>query len=189
MSLAGAQPRSPTNVPACPPSQPADSMQLDGDDARYKVYIYDMDDELAADAGTAGDGDSTLVFLPDIAKHLRDAARTTALTGCAPGSVAAAAAAAGPIKASGTAPPPSVPRPLPLPQDDAPAGMQLVLYSDPSSLSVPREGDSVRQVILDARARLRARQQEERAVEERLAEERLAEERAVDDDSECMEID
>ena len=37
---------------------------------------------------------------------------------------------------------------------------QLVLYSVPSSLSVPEEQDSVRKAVLEARARVRARQDE-----------------------------
>ncbi|KAI1091850.1 hypothetical protein F5B19DRAFT_250843 [Rostrohypoxylon terebratum] len=42
------------------------------------------------------------------------------------------------------------------------AGMQLVLYSEPSSLTVPKEQDSVRKAILEARQRVRDRQKEER---------------------------
>ncbi len=41
------------------------------------------------------------------------------------------------------------------------AGMQLVLYSEPTSLSVPKEQDSVRKAILEARARLREKQRDE----------------------------
>lgn len=43
--------------------------------------------------------------------------------------------------------------------DDAatPRGKELVLYTDPSSLSVPREQDSVRRAIIESRARARAR--------------------------------
>ena len=37
---------------------------------------------------------------------------------------------------------------------------QIVLYSVPSSLSVPEEQDSVRKAVLEARARVRARQDE-----------------------------
>lgn len=37
------------------------------------------------------------------------------------------------------------------------AGMQLVLYSDPKSLSVPEEQDGVRKAVLEARQRLRDR--------------------------------
>lgn len=38
------------------------------------------------------------------------------------------------------------------------AGMQLVLYSDPKSLSVPEEKDSVRRAIIEARHRAREEQ-------------------------------
>ncbi|CAK7264840.1 hypothetical protein SEPCBS119000_001203 [Sporothrix epigloea] len=129
------------------------------DDTKYKVYIHNIDDELSddresvssdmdanAETSSAGDSSTRLVFLPDIDKCLRSAARTAALTGH-------------------TSNPPAhkklfVPRPI-LPNDQGElAGMQLVLYNDPSSLSVPRESDSVRQAILDARARIRERQRE-----------------------------
>ncbi|KAG5988255.1 hypothetical protein E4U43_004810 [Claviceps pusilla] len=42
------------------------------------------------------------------------------------------------------------------------AGMQLVLYSDPRSLSVPEEKDGVRKAILEARQRTREKQRLER---------------------------
>ncbi|KAG5975529.1 hypothetical protein E4U58_000726 [Claviceps cyperi] len=41
-------------------------------------------------------------------------------------------------------------------------GMQLVLYSDPKSLSVPEEQDGVRKAILEARQRTREKQRLER---------------------------
>ena len=44
---------------------------------------------------------------------------------------------------------------------------QLVLYSVPSSLSVPEEQDSVRKAILEARARVRADQDKKRNAEAR----------------------
>lgn len=129
------------------------------DDTKYKVYIYNIDDELAddelsasPDTDTAAGFDDTdggsgkLVLLPDIDKHLRLAARTAALTSGPAGS-----------PTNGTL---AIPRPI-LPNEDGElAGMQLVLYNDPSSLSVPRESDSVRKAILDARARIRERQQD-----------------------------
>lgn len=40
------------------------------------------------------------------------------------------------------------------------AGMQLVLYQEPSSLSVPQEFDSVRKAVAETRARLRLKQQD-----------------------------
>ncbi|KAG5977400.1 hypothetical protein E4U55_006843 [Claviceps digitariae] len=42
------------------------------------------------------------------------------------------------------------------------AGMQLVLYSDPKSLSVPEDKDGVRKAILEARQRTREKQRRER---------------------------
>lgn len=45
--------------------------------------------------------------------------------------------------------------------------MQLVLYREPSSISVPEEEDAVRKAIVDARRRVRERQQAEREEEER----------------------
>lgn len=41
--------------------------------------------------------------------------------------------------------------------DDSSQGKELVLYSDPSSLSVPKEQDSVRRAIIESRARARAK--------------------------------
>lgn len=107
------------------------------DDTAHKVYIYNLDDELSSDNESDAEsrihGDGKLVFLPDIEKHLR-ANRL-----------------------------PMVPRPILPNQDGELAGMQLVLYSDgPSSLTVPEEQDSVRKAIIEARARVRQRQAEER---------------------------
>lgn len=42
------------------------------------------------------------------------------------------------------------------------AGMQMVLYSEPTSLTVPKEQDSVRKAIIEARQRVREKQKEER---------------------------
>ena len=54
--------------------------------------------------------------------------------------------------------PPSV---LAKPDQDF-AGKELVLYSDPTSISVPEEKDSVRKAIVEARARVRKQQEAER---------------------------
>lgn len=43
------------------------------------------------------------------------------------------------------------------------AGMQVVLYSDPKSLSVPESKDGVRKAIIESRRRLREQQSLERA--------------------------
>lgn len=42
-------------------------------------------------------------------------------------------------------------------KDTSSQGKELVLYSDPTSLSVPKEQDSVRRAILESRARARAK--------------------------------
>lgn len=65
-----------SNTPAAaarpPPSRPTqvDDEWMQVDDTRHKVYIYNIDDELASDSDAEGDGDR-VVFLPDIEKHLR----------------------------------------------------------------------------------------------------------------------
>ncbi|KAI1104621.1 hypothetical protein F4804DRAFT_332158 [Jackrogersella minutella] len=46
------------------------------------------------------------------------------------------------------------------------AGMQLILYNEPTSLTVPKEQDSVRKAILEARQRVREKQKEEFKQEE-----------------------
>lgn len=45
--------------------------------------------------------------------------------------------------------------------------MQMILYREPSSISVPVEEDAVRKAIIDARRRVRERQRAERDDEER----------------------
>jgi hypothetical protein len=45
--------------------------------------------------------------------------------------------------------------------------MQMILYREPSSISIPEEEDAVRKAIIDARRRLRERQRLEREDEER----------------------
>jgi hypothetical protein len=97
-----------------------DSMQLE--DTKHKVYIYNIDDELAEDDDT---DEGKLVFLPDIEKHLREN---------------------------------RIPPHILANKDGELAGMQLVLYSDPKSLSVPESRDSVRKAIIEARQRHRETQ-------------------------------
>ena len=107
------------------------------DDTKHKVYIYNLDDELSSDADSDPD-DGRLVFLPDVERHLR-------ANRIVPGV------------------PNSVPRPILPNKDGELAGMQLVLYDDGvRSVSVPEEQDSVRKAIIEARARHRQRQQDER---------------------------
>ncbi|KAK6210750.1 hypothetical protein LQW54_005955 [Pestalotiopsis sp. IQ-011] len=105
-----------------------DQMQLD-ESNKHKVYIYDLDAELAEDGSSEGESSSDearLVFLPDIARHLR--------------------------QQQSRIPPRVLANP-----DGQLAGMQLVLYDDaPRSLSVPEEQDGVRKAVAEARARLRS---------------------------------
>ncbi|KEY66518.1 hypothetical protein S7711_04844 [Stachybotrys chartarum IBT 7711] len=55
-----------------------------------------------------------------------------------------------------------IPRHILANQDGELAGMQVVLYSDPTSLSVPVEQDSVRKAIIESRRRLREKQKLDR---------------------------
>ncbi|KAI8624116.1 hypothetical protein F5Y19DRAFT_339362 [Xylariaceae sp. FL1651] len=132
-----------------------EDMQLD--DTKHKVYIYDLDAELSSadensesESSLPGSPNSSrgrLVFLPDIEKHL-----------------------------SLTRIPPFV-----LANNDGELGgynikdMQMVLYSDtqPSSLTVPPEQDSVRKAILEARARARQKQEGQYERERKEAEQRM----------------
>lgn len=121
------------NAPAASAAAPVaddDSMHLD--DSKYKVYIYNLDDELSSSDAESSDAENgRLVFLPDIDKHLRN----TRIP---------------------------IPKPILPNEDGELAGKQLVLYSAaPSSLTVPEEQDSVRKAIIEARARVRERQREE----------------------------
>ncbi|RWA09317.1 hypothetical protein EKO27_g5796 [Xylaria grammica] len=116
-----------------------DSMQLDN--TKHKVYIYDLDAELSSSEsesslpGSPTSGRSRLVFLPDIEKHLSRSRIPPAVFANNNGELAGHNI----------------------------NDMQMVLYSEPSSLTVPREQDSVRKAILEARARARQKQQEGQA--------------------------
>ena len=90
------------------------------DDTAHKIYIYDLDAELASDSES---DTSRPIFIPDIEKHLNNLPKVMLI-----GDEAREAA----------------------------KNMQMVLYSVPSSLSVPAEKDGVRKAILESRARLRA---------------------------------
>ncbi|KAJ6787950.1 hypothetical protein PWT90_03767 [Aphanocladium album] len=105
-----------------------DGMRLD--DSKHKVYIYNIDEELAEDSEPE---EGKLVFLPDIEKRLRET---------------------------------RIPPQILANSDGELAGMQLVLYSDPKSLSVPEDKDGVRKAIIEARRRIRARQAGEEEEEE-----------------------
>ncbi|KAI0396500.1 hypothetical protein F5Y17DRAFT_104869 [Xylariaceae sp. FL0594] len=128
-----------------------DAMHLD--DTRHKVYIYDLDAELSSSEAEADDepgsptsGKGRLVFLPDIEKHLFSHDPNSNLNRRI-----------------------TIPPSIYANQEGELAGhnvndMQMVLYreSEPSSLTVPRHQDNVRRAILEARARLREKQQQER---------------------------
>lgn len=120
------------------------------DDTSNKVYIYNLDDELSSES-EPDDAEGRLVFLPDVEKHLRANRIVPGIGG-------------GVVGGGGGG---SVPRPVAPNRDGELAGMQLVLYDEgPSSLTVPAEHDSVRKAIIEARARVRQRQQEEREARE-----------------------
>ncbi|RCI13124.1 hypothetical protein L249_1282 [Ophiocordyceps polyrhachis-furcata BCC 54312] len=67
------------------------------------------------------------------------------------------------------------------------AGMQMVLYNDPRSLTVPEDRDGVRRAILDARHRLRERQRRER--EGLHVQDEAHRPRLDDQDSDPMDVD
>ncbi|KAI8156896.1 hypothetical protein K4K49_005528 [Colletotrichum sp. SAR 10_70] len=138
--IASASNASPDVIPSATPSStspsgrrrhdrkpPSDDEVMQLDDSKYKVYIYDIDDELSSSESEPEEG--KLVFLPDIEKHLR-----------------------------ATRIPPHI-----LANDEGQlAGMQMVLYNEPTSLTIPQEQDSVRKAIVESRARMRERQRLER---------------------------
>lgn len=92
------------------------------DETKHRVYIYNIDEELAEESS---DDDGKLVFLPDIERRLREN---------------------------------RIPPQVFANGDGELAGMQLVLYNDPKSLSVPENKDGVRKAIIDSRRRLREQQ-------------------------------
>jgi hypothetical protein len=102
--------------------QPVDNDDgfMEVEDTKHKVYIYDLDKELAE----AESDEDRPIFIPDIEKHLH-----------------------------------KIPKHI-LIGDDAKAlaNMQMVLYNVPSSLTVPKEQDSVRRAIIESRQRARERQ-------------------------------
>ncbi|KAI1262829.1 hypothetical protein F5Y18DRAFT_145221 [Xylariaceae sp. FL1019] len=143
----------PTPESSAPPSSIAggavtdDDMRLD--DTKHKVYIYDIDAELSSTDGENSESESSLpgsptsgkgrlVFLPDIEKHLRRTRIPAAVFANPDGELAGHSL----------------------------NDMQMVLYrdSEPSSLTVAPENDSVRKAILEARARAREKQKENAVV-------------------------
>lgn len=89
------------------------------DDEKDKIYIHNLDDELA----DIESEEEKLVFLPDIEKKLG-----------------------------------KIPKSVLLGESHHSTGNEMVLYSVPSSLSVPEEQDKVRKAIIESRARAREKQ-------------------------------
>ncbi|KXJ89595.1 hypothetical protein Micbo1qcDRAFT_165714, partial [Microdochium bolleyi] len=116
------------------PSIPEDdTMRLD--DSAHKVYIYNLDDELSSsdtESTCSEDSNHRLVFLADIDKHLRQNRLPSSVFANPDGEIAGTNI----------------------------NDMQVVLYSDPSSLTVPEEQDSVRRAVMEARNRMRERQRD-----------------------------
>lgn len=128
------QPATPTTTKKHHSRKPptTDDTQMQLDDTKHKVYIYNLDDELSS-SDNDSDHESKLVFLPDIEKHLRNSRIPSHVLN--------------PRRGAG---------------DELAGGKELVLYRVPSSLSVPEEQDSVRKAIIEARERARERQREQR---------------------------
>ncbi|KAI0021152.1 hypothetical protein F4780DRAFT_739312 [Xylariomycetidae sp. FL0641] len=109
------------------------------DDSPHKVYIYDLDAELADSASATSSPPSSprLRFINDLDKHLRTSRiPASVLASQDDGSIAGM----------------------------SPEDMQLVLYREtPDTISgtVPADLDPVRRAVAEARARVRARQSEE----------------------------
>lgn len=108
-------------------------MQIDP--TPHKLYIYDLNAELADDISS---DDETPVFLSDIERHLSKIPRHVLMAGLPNNNNNDSEQASD----------------APEPNKDN----QVVLYNVPSSLSVPQERDSVRKAIVEARARVRERQ-------------------------------
>ena len=98
----------------------SESMQLD--DTKDRVYIHNLDEELA----DIESEEEKLVFLPDIDKKL-------AMVG-------------------------NIPKSVLLGEGHPSTGHEVVLYSVPSSISVPEDQDKVRKAIIESRARAREKQ-------------------------------
>lgn len=120
----------PVSVPASPQSRksPSDGCSMQLDDSKYKVYIYNLDDELSSEGEP---DDAQLVVLPDLDEHLRSN---------------------------------RIPQGVLTKSSQESAGRELVLYRLPSSITVPEEQDGVRRAVLEARTRIRQRQEIEGSI-------------------------
>ncbi len=103
-------------------------MQLE--DRPDKVYIYNLDQELAEVAPS--ESESRLVFIPEIERHLSTIPKHVLRGEPAPESEA---------------------------DSDSDLGSKmLVLYREPASLTMPQQFDPVRRAIVEARQRVREKQ-------------------------------
>ncbi|KIW23163.1 uncharacterized protein PV07_11383 [Cladophialophora immunda] len=155
-------PPHPTPVPQVPIKPPTllDTDFMTVDDTPHRIIIHDLESEIAQIEAEEAAHNAT-IFLPDIDKKVS-----------------------------------SVPQKLlqlrNLDRQAQPAGLPpenlntaLVLYRDPSSISVPEEEDVVRKTIIEARRRAR----EKTAEEQRERERREAEARALQHDQRSTEWD
>ena len=102
----------------------SNSMHLD--DTKDKIYIHNLDDELA----DIESEEERLVFLPDIERKLA-----------------------------------KIPKSVLLGEGHPATGNKMILYSVPTSLTVPEEQDKVRKAIIESRARAREKQVQEAQAE------------------------
>ena len=139
-AVATAPARASRSAAAAQPSQEranttdVDYMQVE--DTAYRVYIHNLDAELDSSTNDDDDQNNRVVFISDVERQLSRV----------PQHVLTGKSAGGPLAA--------------FPERHTDAGSQageLVLYGVPSSLSVPVEQDSVRQAIVESRARARER--------------------------------
>ncbi|EXJ74123.1 uncharacterized protein A1O5_02417 [Cladophialophora psammophila CBS 110553] len=145
-------PPHPTPVPQIhikPPTLPdADFMTVD--DTPHRIIIHDLESEIAQIEAEEAAHNAT-IFLPDIDKRVSSM----------------------PQKLLRSQNPDRLPQSAGLPPENL--NTALVLYRDPSSISVPEEEDVVRKTIIEARRRAR----EKTAEEQRERERREAETRAL----------
>ena len=98
----------------------SDAMPVD--ESRDRVYIHNLDEEIA----DVESEDEKLIFLPDIEKKLARLPKSILTTNGQP-----------------------------------PASKEVVLYSIPESLSIPKDQDNVRKAILESRHRAQVKQSTE----------------------------
>lgn len=109
---------------------------MDVEDTAHKVWIHDLNAELATfDDGVDGGDIDNVVFIPDIEKKLNKIPRHVLV-----GRKEEEDMDLGLLEGAG----------------------QLVLYNVPTSLTVPEEFDGVRKAIMESRARAREKSSRER---------------------------